>query len=161
MLMTVLRDVLWVVGITFAIVIIVFLAVVAWAYRIAQYGLKLQMELPWLTWLTLDNLVEKGYSRLYCQMLLPVFHERGYLEIRPRDLGAEFQESIKEVEKVLGTKFDIEEEALKFDPITETRFLYSTVHLFEFRLTKRGGRKKRFQWFRLPSFGQGWQPAAA
>ena len=46
---------------------------------------KLQFNVPWLKWLTLDELVEMGHSRFWARILLPVLHRINQLEVRVLD----------------------------------------------------------------------------
>src|SRR4051812_21263838 len=43
---------------------------------------KLMTGLPWMEWLTLDDVVALGHSKFWAKLLLPHFHRHGCLEIR-------------------------------------------------------------------------------
>ncbi len=43
---------------------------------------KLQFGVPWLKWLTLDEIVEMGHSRFWARLLLPMLHRKNQLEVR-------------------------------------------------------------------------------
>lgn len=85
------------------------------------YALKLYMDLPWLKWLTLAD-AKKLAPEFVCRICLPLYYERNELEVRELT-GLDDTE----------TRFV---EIMGFSP--------PTVHSYEFRRTKRGGRKPRF-----------------
>ena len=111
---------LWVVGIWYG------LKVVMTVIAVYQHN-KIMFGLPWLVWLTLDQVVEMGYSRFWCTFLLPMYYKKGYLEIRlalPTD-ASEFRKQW----------------------IERVGFEIDTVEFYEFKLTKRGGRlRDRLKW---------------
>lgn len=84
---------------------------------------KIQFGLPWLRWLTLDEAVALGLSRFWCRVILPSLHEAGALEFRLRS-DVLIPEPLQEVPERLG--FVVEPE------------------FYEFKLTKRGGRRRRW-----------------
>jgi len=139
------------------LILVGIICIIVWA---RSYATKLQMELPWLQWLTLDELEEKGYSVIGCILILPAFYRNGVLEVRPRDFLAEIAEGTKKRMREAG----LDTEGIPVPPPLDKKdvapFSPSTVHLYEFRLTKRGGRRK-IKLFGLPKFSQGWQPAPA
>ena len=109
------------------------IALVIFIALITHHANKLMWELPWLKWLTLDEIVQAGFSRLWSELLLPLFYEKGHLEIR---ISAECPEK-----------------ELKF--VELTGFNAHTVRFHDFKLTKRGGRRKRDTWLPfIPSWRQ-------
>jgi hypothetical protein len=107
-------------------------------FSIIRYFDKIMYDLPWMKWLTLDEIVAMGYSRVYSKMILPLLYEQGYLEVR---LTGEMDEDDLWII-----------ERLKFHPIT--------VKFYEFRIVKRGrGRRKKRKLLRF--FDSGWHPAPA
>lgn len=57
---------------------------------------KLQFDVPWLRWLTLEELVAMGHSRFWAELLLPVIYRKGGMEIRiTDDLPEELREEIR------------------------------------------------------------------
>jgi hypothetical protein len=81
---------------------------------------KLMFGVPWLKWLTLDEIVAMGHSRSWCEILLPLLYLRGYIEIRISD---KFPKGVGE---------QIEQWGLHPD----------TVGFYEFKFTKRWGRRR-------------------
>ncbi|MFA5998105.1 MAG: hypothetical protein WC814_01835 [Candidatus Paceibacterota bacterium] len=98
---------------------------------------KLMWDLPWLKWLTLDEIVEMGFSRFWSEFFLPLFYKKGYLEIR--------------------ISSDCPKEKMRL--IEFIGFNSYTVQFHEFKLTKRSGRKKPKPW-KLPAIFE-WRPVSA
>ncbi len=88
--------------------------------RTGYFHEKLMFGLPWLKWFTLEEALATGCPLFYCQVLLPAFYIKGYLEIREKD-GLSDEEK-QRVEGVLDTEL---------------------LGLYEFRFTKRRNRKPR------------------
>lgn len=83
---------------------------------------KFTFDLPWLRWMTLEELEAKGFSPFWARLLLPSFHRDGELDVRPRN-----DRELSEAEQDLMERFG-------FRPMT--------VQCYEFCLTKRHKRKK-------------------
>lgn len=128
---------LWIVVVLACILLALFICFLVIQIKVLHYVHKLIYELPWMKWLTLDELVSMGYSRAYSRAVLPILHEHGYLEVRV--MAGVGENDLWVIEK------------LKFHSMT--------VKFYEFRLIKRGGRRRRRRLFKLPTFG--WEPAPA
>jgi hypothetical protein len=116
-----------------AVAAVIMICVISFAASIALYANKLMMNLPWLKWLTLDDLVKQGYSKFYCKISLPLLLEAGNIDTRLRQLeGALEQEFLDEFG---------DEKSFKSHP-EKIRFNPWTIKYHEFQLTKRGGRRK-------------------
>jgi hypothetical protein len=112
--------------------------VVAMFVVIATYHLRrLFFGLPWLRWISLNEVVEKGYSKFWCKCLLPILHQKGLLELRP----------------------DINLPESERKSIEGKEFTFHTVHLFNFKLTKRGGGRRPKKWKAV--FPAWWHPLPA
>ncbi|MBU6388521.1 hypothetical protein KGQ72_01425 [Patescibacteria group bacterium] len=85
---------------------------------------KLMFGLPLLKWVSLRDAIEMGHSEYWCKKLLPVFYKNGYLQIRPHSKLPESRQKM----------------------IVKLEFNSATVELFDFRLMKQGGRRKRRLW---------------
>jgi len=91
--------------------------------QIEHHAYKLMYDLPWMKWLTIDEIGSMGFSKLFSRLLLPTFHEKGYLELRPRG-------------SLTGSQLEIAKTLIRFpNP--------GTMKLYEFRLIKRGGPRKK------------------
>ena len=125
---TLVLSALWVFLTAFAFLLLLVLGLFLFGVYASLYAQRLQFELPWLKWLTLEQVVAMGYSAFMCKLILPVFHEHKQLETRLRDDIA-----IPESDQI---------------SIDELGFWPLTVAYYEFKLTKRGGRRKRkiFDW---------------
>lgn len=70
---------------------IVILVVVIVMFRMAvsaavvHYTDKLMYGVPWLRWLTFQEIVEMGHPRFWATVLLPLLYRKGYVEIRISD----------------------------------------------------------------------------
>lgn len=90
---------------------------------------KLVFGVPWLTWLTLDEVVEMGHSRFWCKLVLPAIYRGGNvfigctLHIR---LPHNLPEETRTIVEVLG-------------------FRRETVQFYEFKLTSHWG-SRRGKW---------------
>lgn len=92
---------------------------------------KLIWDLPWLKWLSLDEIVEMGFSRFWSPLGLQLLHEKGYLEIRLSDRCPDKRRLM--VERI--------------------GFCAYTAEFYDFKLTKRGGGRKRRFWLPIvPAF---------
>lgn len=89
--------------------------------RTTHFADRLMFDLPWLKWFTLEEACATGCPLFYCQVLLPAFYIKGYLEIRERNC-------LSDAEKLRITEGVLDTDALE---------------LYEFRLTKRKNRKRR------------------
>jgi len=96
--------------------------------------------MPWLKWLTLDDLPAFGLSKMWAKGLLPLFYERGYLEIRLIDEDGMDDFDLKMIE------------LLGFNAVT--------VEFHEFKLTKKKGRKEKFD-FSFKNLYPSWEPSHA
>jgi hypothetical protein len=76
-----------------AVIIMVIGGIVAGATHNAD---KLQFGVPWLRWLTLDEVVEMGHSRFWARLLLPMLHRMNQLEVRVLDGLQEEERSLAE-----------------------------------------------------------------
>jgi hypothetical protein len=112
------------------IVLYIFLLIacgfVALVIGMQHHADKLLFGLPWLRWITLDEAVQMGHSRFWCRFVLPMFYERGYLEIR-------FSETATELER---------------ETAEETGYNPVTVAYYDFKLTKHKGGHKNKWWLR-------------
>ncbi len=104
---------------------------------------KLILGLPRLTWLTLDEVVARGYSRFWCIVLLPQFYKDGYIEVR---LAGLFEETFledtsmpEEMREALQDAIDLIKRQLHENKET---FNSQTIEFHEFRLIKGGGRRR-------------------
>ena len=106
---------------------------------IANYhAVRLMYGLPWLKWLSLEDVEKLGFSRFWSKVLLPVFFRKGYIEIRT----------------AFPDEFSIDRKAA----IEKEGFVADNVEYYNFKITKHGGRKKKhFITWMLP----GWQPRVA
>lgn len=103
--------------------------------RVIHFGDKLMINLPWLRWLTLEEIMAIGCPKFYCQILLPAFYELGHMEVRERsDLSQDDKNRVKFV-----------------------GFYTGTIELHEFKLTKRKHRKPRKQ--KDEEIKLAWRPA--
>lgn len=94
------------------------------AFWLRGHAFRLLYDLPWQTWLTLDDLTLRGHSELAARINLPVFHKAGLLELRPLDASE-----------------DVQEDKRDFD------FLPETVQYFTFKLVRRPPRRdKKRKW---------------
>lgn len=91
---------------------------------------KLVFGVPWLRWLTLNEIVAMGHSRYWCEILLPIFYRKGNvfmgctLHIRlPHDAS----DAVRAFTEMMG-------------------FRRETVQYYEFKFTSRGeGRRGKLQ----------------
>lgn len=90
---------------------------------------KIRYGVPWMQWLTLDEIVEMGHSRFWAEFLLPFFYRKGYVQIRMSEKLGKFE------------RLKAEEQGLTAH----------TVSLYEYKFTEswRKGKKKPFK-FRMP-----------
>lgn len=91
---------------------------------------KLLFGVPWLTWLTLDEIVEMSHSRFWTKTLLPLFYRMNYLEIRISD-------NLSEFDRVWAEQYG---------------FQTSTVAFYEFKFTEKWKRGKKKPIRRVPTF---------
>jgi hypothetical protein len=91
---------------------------------------KLLFGVPWLQWLTLDEIVEMGHSRFWAKQFLPVFYRMSYVEIRISDLLSELDRAL----------------------IGECGFHSYTVMFYEFKFTEKWRRSKKKPKSRAPKF---------
>jgi hypothetical protein len=110
----------WVVGILFIIII---LAYVLLLRHLSSYAIKMLVGLPWLKWMTLNEVIAKGFPPLRSKMILDLLHDDGYLEVRP--------------------KADLSEAALK--TIEKDGFILWTVEFHEFRIIRHPPRRKKIR----------------
>ena len=112
---------LWYAGIALlALVAFVIIAIYLFVESIQWYANKMMFGLPWLKWLTMEDVVDLGYSRFYARGILPMFYKAGNLEVRVKD--------------------NLEDWQLRY---TETLgFCSMTIGWYKFKITKRGGRKR-------------------
>lgn len=115
-----------VVGVIFIVIglllIVLMLFIISAGYQVQKF----MFDLPWLKWLTLNEIIRMGFSRFWAQFILPGLHKEGMLEVRVG--GGELPDEVEQ-------RFI---DVVGFGP--------TTIQFYEFRLTKRGGRKK----FKLP-----------
>ncbi|MDP1689603.1 MAG: hypothetical protein Q8L52_00115 [bacterium] len=81
---------------------------------------KLQFGVPWLKWLTLDEIVEMGHSRFWARLLLPKLHRKNQLEVRILD-------ELSEKERAFAERYG---------------FDFFTAEYYTFRLTTRSRGKR-------------------
>ena len=139
--MQTLLTILWYVGavlVSIALFLCLLLAMLIIALR--HQVEKFMFGMPWLKWLTLEDLREFRLSRRWARFILPVFHENGYLEVRLIDKDAM--------------------ETWDHDIVDQFGFTVMTVHLYEFKLTKRKGRKDKWS-FSARDLVPAWKPARA
>lgn len=92
---------------------------------------KLEFGVPWLRWITFDEIVALGHSGFWTRIILPVFYRMNKVEIRISDQISEADRSQAEVK---GLDFD-------------------TVEFYEYRFTQRWRHgKKKPKPKRLPEF---------
>lgn len=85
---------------------------------------KFMFELPWLKWLNLEDLPALGFSKVWARLILPIFHEMGNLEVLLID-----EDGMDDADH---------------ERVDRWGFNTATVPLYEFKLTKRKGRKEKF-----------------
>lgn len=108
-----------------AIVCLVLLALL-FGIVVTLYARDLQFKLPWMKWMTLDDVKALGHSKFLSRFAIDILHDYQYVEIRPLGNLSEWAREIVEDEL----------------------FMPWTVQYYEFRLIKRKGRIKRprFYW---------------
>lgn len=116
-----------VIGIVAGIVAVIaaFIACGLYAARKLVFG-----NIPWLVWLTLDEVVLMGHSRFWCEVWLPIFHRAGSLFV-----GCKLAVRLRS---------DLSEYTQEF--ALEHGFVRYTVCYYEFKFTSSssgGGRWKR------------------
>lgn len=95
---------------------------------------KLTFGVPWLEWLTLDEVVLMGHSRFWCEVWLPAFYRAGTM--LP---GATLHVRLKP---------DLSEAVSAY--AAEQGFVKWTVQYYEFKFTSHGGgRRGKRQKFRV------------
>ena len=109
------QTIIWIVVAIGLLVIVVIMGTYALAFWLAYYASKLRIGLPWMQWLTLEEVEALGYSAFWSRLALPVLEQTKCLEVRPCE-GL----SLVEQEKV-----------------AELQFFVTTIHLYKFRLIKR------------------------
>lgn len=82
---------------------------------------KLMFGVPWLKWLTLEEIVEMGHSRLWARLLLPIFYEKKCIEIRISEQSSKRER--------------LEAESRGFQP--------ATVEFYEYKFTRVWKRGKK------------------
>ena len=119
---------------------VIIVALVIGGIAVSNKVHSLQFNLPWLQWLTIDDVVQSGLSRFWSALALDILNDKGYLETR-------FNEGFE------GPEYQRER-------MREAGFSYYSISWYEFRLTKRSGRGR---WgLRLPPiFRSPEQPAPA
>ena len=143
------------IGVILCLIGLLFIALAVFVVNVIYKAEKLMFGLPWLKWLTLDDVVAMGYSRFWCKMILPAFHKNGCLEVRIQEIDIEnMPERIQEAFR------DNPPEIQKLLTEMEIPFEYQTVALHDFRLTKRGGRRKKIKLSPKDLFAT-WQPVPA
>src|SRR3989344_8036096 len=133
-------TILWYLGVAIA-VLFLFLVVAAIILIITMiYQLeKFMFGLPWLKWLTLNDLQQLGFSKTWARLILPAFHERGYLEVRLAD-----EDNMDDLDHEMVDRFG---------------FSVATVPLYEFKLTKRKGRRRKWSMSDLSGLTKTWRPS--
>lgn len=153
-----LEVLLWTLWGLISLILIVLAAFICVVMYVGRYAFRLLTELPWMTWMTLDELVEKGYSRSLCRVILPGLYKKGMLEVRAiHDPNIALKESVKKFRELGG---EITDEEIPILPVLEGKDFNSyTVPLFEFRITKRiHPRKFSLKRF-FPKIDSEWEPA--
>jgi hypothetical protein len=145
---------------------VVIFALVIWFLAVNYHFNKISLTLPRMKWFTLDEVVAMGYSRFWCKILLPSYHERGYLEVRVQEMSGKFGDLPEEIQKKLRENFGDEVlEQAEFgirENQVEIPFEFETVFLHEFRMIEKIGRRKRKFGFSLNLNPlSGWEPAKA
>lgn len=74
--------VLWILCALLGLVAAAMLAIVILAITLAAHAQKLMFGLPWMRWLTMDDVASMGYSRFYSACVLSVYHDKGDVEAR-------------------------------------------------------------------------------
>jgi|GEM_PF-4946300 len=110
-------------GVVCLVMIVAALFIVLVIILVYQFE-KFMFKLPWLKWLTLDDLPALGFSKLWARMVLPHFYNDGYLEVRLKDEDG---------------MDDFDHESVEL-----FGFSAATVPLYEFKLTKRCGPRKKW-----------------
>ena len=118
------------------IIIVVVIIYLLHVRDLTEHGYRLMLELPWNQWLSLGEVVDMGYSRYYCEINIKAFYTTKSIEVRSKDSLSTEQEQL----------------------IQQMGFGYDTIDFHEFRLTKRGGRRR---WKLLPTLSPVWKQATA
>lgn len=122
--------------IVFILLLIVILSVIG----VHRHANMLQCALPWMQWLTLDDVKNMGYSGYWSRLSLALLHLNDRLEVR---LANDRTESVSK-------------EMCQY--IEKVGFIPSTVAYYDFRLIARRGRVRRRAVWSSPRLL--WRPAA-
>lgn len=87
---------------------------------------KMLVELPRFTWLTLEEVTERGYSPFWCKVALPSLYKDGFTEVTPIEGRVYYNYHVAR-HKRLGV----------YD------YRPATIHDFYFRIVRGGGTRKR------------------
>lgn len=120
-----------------ALLLVAIMVLVIFVVNLAQYGQKLMLELPWMTWLTFQTVLDMGYEKFRSSIVLSIYAQKGYVETRLKDELSDEERGQAETEG----------------------FTPNTINSFEFRLARRGGGRKKQK--PTPSTRLVWQPAMA
>lgn len=122
--MTELYSVLWNLVVAVGSLLLV-LAILAAGFAVActRQLEKFIFELPWLRWMTIEEIATKGFSPFWAILILPSLHDVGELEVRPRS--------------------DWELLELEQYCMEKVGFDYLTIPYYEFRLTTKHRKRKK------------------
>ncbi len=114
------------------IILLVVVVMVRGAYTLAvqRNAEKLHYGVPWLQWLTFEEIVALGHRRFWTRILLPAFYRAGYIEIRIHARTSE------------ADRARAEEQGLRI----------GTVELYEYKFTEHWKRGKKRPTTRPPKF---------
>ncbi len=104
------------------LVCFMFIAIIILVIMVRHTLDKLMFGLKWMTWYTLEEIVIEGYSKFWSMLVLPILHQKKYLEIQTRD--------------------DLSEE--QRETCADEGFTFMTVKLHQFRLSRRKGPKRKW-----------------